>query len=283
MSEEFDFESIKNKALEQLKSGKPLLGKDGAFAPLLESILNAALEGEMDAHLSEDERMSGNRRNGKMQKQVQTSMGEVTVSTPRDRNSTFEPQFIKKRETILAEGVADRIIGLLEANEVKKTELIVNRLRMDMVKRGDMMSVEDVCDILAIPLLGAVPDDEHIVIATIQGEPLVGTDCLAGQAYSNICKRILGETVEFLNLEEKQVTVAVMAIYLVSTFVGGFMIGKWNRVQKFLWGMIVGAGYFILLLLVSFGIYHSLKNSGGNVITTMFLCIGGGLLGGMLA
>ena len=112
MSEEFDFESIKNKALEQLKSGKPLLGKDGAFAPLLESILNAALEGEMDAHLSEDERMSGNRRNGKMQKQVQTSMGEVTVSTPRDRNSTFDPQFIKKRETILAEGVADRIIGL---------------------------------------------------------------------------------------------------------------------------------------------------------------------------
>lgn len=86
-----------------------------------------------------------------------------------------------------------------------------------------------------------------------------------------------------LNLEEKQVTVAVMAIYLVSTFVGGFMVGKWNRVQKFLWGMIVGAGYFILLLLVSFGIYHSLKNSGGNVITTMFLCIGGGLLGGMLA
>ena len=113
MSEEFDFESIKNKAIEQLKAGKPLLGKDGAFAPLLESILNAALEGEMDAHLSEEERMSGNRRNGKMQKQVQTSMGEVPVSTPRDRNATFEPQFIKKkRETILAEGVADRIIGL---------------------------------------------------------------------------------------------------------------------------------------------------------------------------
>ena len=112
MSEEFDFESIKNKAIEQLKAGKPLLGKDGAFAPLLESILNAALEGEMDAHLSDEERMSGNRRNGKMQKQVQTSMGEVTVSTPRDRNATFDPQFIKKRETVLAEGVADRIIGL---------------------------------------------------------------------------------------------------------------------------------------------------------------------------
>lgn len=99
---------------------------------------------------------------------------------------------------------ADRIIGLLEANELRKTELIVNRLRMDMVRRGDMMSVEDVCDILAIPLIGAVPDDEHIVISTNQGEPLVGTDCLAGQAYSNICRRILGEQVEFLNLEEKQ-------------------------------------------------------------------------------
>ena len=102
MKEEFDFESIKNKAIEQLKAGKPLLGKDGAFAPLLESILNAALEGEMDAHLTEEERQMGNRRNGKMQKQVQTSLGEVTVSTPRDRNSSFDPQFIKK----------DRIIGL---------------------------------------------------------------------------------------------------------------------------------------------------------------------------
>lgn len=106
---------------------------------------------------------------------------------------------------------------------------------------------------------------------------------LGAYVVTGILLLLLAVFVYKLNLEEKQVTVAVMAIYLVSTFVGGFMIGKWNRVQKFLWGMIVGAGYFILLLLVSFGIYHSLKNSGGNVITTMFLCIGGGLLGGMLA
>ena len=63
---EFDFESIKTKAIELLKAGKPLLGKDSAFAPLLESILNAALEGEMDAHLNDEERLNGNRRNGKM-------------------------------------------------------------------------------------------------------------------------------------------------------------------------------------------------------------------------
>ncbi|KAF5056498.1 IS256 family transposase ISSde5 [anaerobic digester metagenome] len=110
--EDFDYKSFQAKALEQLKAGKPLLGKDGAFAPLLENLLNAALEGEMDVHMDEEERLSGNRRNGYNRKQVQTSPGEVTVHTPRDRDSRFEPEFIKKRERILAEGVADRIIGL---------------------------------------------------------------------------------------------------------------------------------------------------------------------------
>ena len=99
---------------------------------------------------------------------------------------------------------ADRIVGLLEANEMKRIDLIVNRLRMDMVKRGDMMKVEDVTDILAVNLIGAVPDDEHIVVSTNQGEPLVGSDCLAGKAYANISRRITGEDVPFLDLEVKQ-------------------------------------------------------------------------------
>lgn len=98
---------------------------------------------------------------------------------------------------------ADRIIGLLEANEMKKTELIVNRVRMDMVERGDMMSISDVVEILAVDLIGAVPDDENIVISTNNGEPLVGSDTLAGQAYLNICKRILGEDVPLLDLSNK--------------------------------------------------------------------------------
>ncbi len=97
---------------------------------------------------------------------------------------------------------ADRIIGLLNANEVQKTELLVNRLRADMVKRGDMMSSDDVVEILAIDLLGIVPDDENIVVSTNQGEPLVGTKTQAGQAYSNICKRIIGEDVPFLDLSK---------------------------------------------------------------------------------
>ncbi|MEG1459268.1 MAG: septum site-determining protein MinD [Acetivibrio sp.] len=98
---------------------------------------------------------------------------------------------------------ADRIIGLLEANEIKNTHLIVNRLRNDMVKRGDMMSADDVVEILAINLIGVVPDDENIVVSTNKGEPLVGDESLAGQAYMNICRRIIGEEVPLLDLSSK--------------------------------------------------------------------------------
>ena len=99
---------------------------------------------------------------------------------------------------------ADRIIGLLEANEIKNPQLIVNRLRPDLIKRGDMMSASDVVEILAVELLGQVPDDENIVIATNNGESLVGDSSLAGQAYMNICRRVTGENVPFLDLEAKR-------------------------------------------------------------------------------
>ena len=96
---------------------------------------------------------------------------------------------------------ADRIIGLLEADGIKNVDLIINRIRIDMVKRGDMMSVEDVIDILAVHLLGAIPDEEAVVVASNHGEPVVGTETLTGQAYLNICRRLLGETVPLLNLD----------------------------------------------------------------------------------
>lgn len=96
---------------------------------------------------------------------------------------------------------ADRIIGLLEANEFKQIDLIINRVRFEMIKRGEMMNVSDVSDILAIPVLGIVPDDENVVIATNQGEPLVGNHTMAGRAYQNICMRILGEDIPFMNVE----------------------------------------------------------------------------------
>ncbi len=97
---------------------------------------------------------------------------------------------------------ADRVIGLLEAKGIENPRLIINRIRQDMVNRGDMMNIDDISDILAIDLIGVVPDDEEIVISTNKGEPAVieGTS-LAGRAYMNIAKRLNGEEVAMLNLE----------------------------------------------------------------------------------
>lgn len=99
---------------------------------------------------------------------------------------------------------ADRIIGLLEAHEIRDIQLIINRLRPDMIARGDMMSVDDVIEILAVDLIGTILDDEQIVIATNQGEPLSGKSSQAEEEYQNICRRILGEEVPFMDLNRKK-------------------------------------------------------------------------------
>ena len=98
---------------------------------------------------------------------------------------------------------ADRIIGLLEAAELREPKLIINRLRPKMVRHGDMMSIDDMIEILAIDLLGVVPEDEQVVITTNKGETVVRDDkSQSGQAYRNITRRILGESVQLLKLEE---------------------------------------------------------------------------------
>ncbi len=100
---------------------------------------------------------------------------------------------------------ADRVIGLLEAEGISNPKLIVNRIRTEMVKRGDMMNKDDIIDILAIDLLGIVPDDEGIVISTNKGEPIVMEEgTLAGRAFNNITRRITGEEVELIDLEDNQ-------------------------------------------------------------------------------
>ena len=98
---------------------------------------------------------------------------------------------------------ADRIIGLLEAAGIPEPQLIVNRVKIDMIKRGDMLSVEDVSEILAAEVIGVVPDDEGVIISTNRGEPAVfsGTGRTAA-AFSNIARRLIGEEVPFLNLEK---------------------------------------------------------------------------------
>ena len=97
---------------------------------------------------------------------------------------------------------ADRIIGLLEANEISNIQLIINRIRQDMVKRGDMMDKQDIVEILAIDLIGMVPDDESIIISTNKGEPaILDEGSLAGKAYKNIARRILGHDVPIMELQ----------------------------------------------------------------------------------
>jgi|GEM_PF-1033495 len=85
---------------------------DVAFPPLLKSFLEAALEAEMEDHMGEFERSKGNRRNGKSTKQIRTSDGSIDIDTPRDRRSSFESQLVKKRETILAESLEKKILGM---------------------------------------------------------------------------------------------------------------------------------------------------------------------------
>lgn len=98
---------------------------------------------------------------------------------------------------------ADRIIGLVEAAELPTPRLILNRLNPELVRRGDMMSMDDVSDILSIPLLGIVPDDETIVTSTNRGEPAaLSATSRAGQAFRDIAARLSGEDVPMLSQEE---------------------------------------------------------------------------------
>ncbi|MFM7389092.1 MAG: septum site-determining protein MinD [Vampirovibrionales bacterium] len=99
---------------------------------------------------------------------------------------------------------ADRVIGLLEAREnVKNYKLVLNRVRPAMVKANDMMATEDVLEILSIKLLGQIPEDKDIIVSTNRGEPVVNHEkSLAGQAYRNVARRIAGEDVPFLELDE---------------------------------------------------------------------------------
>lgn len=110
--EPFDYEVAKQKLREQFRTGKSLFSKGGAFAPLLQEMLNSMLEGELDGHLDDQERDTGNRKNGKTQKLLKTSSGTIEVTTPRDRSGSFEPEIVRKRETIMAQSLEDKIIGL---------------------------------------------------------------------------------------------------------------------------------------------------------------------------
>jgi transposase-like protein len=110
----FDFEEFKNKAIADMKAGKALVGKDGIFTPLMKQFLEAALEGEIISHMANclEEPENQNRRNGKSIKSIKSPMGAFELETPRDREGSFEPQIVKKRQTVLNASLDNKILGL---------------------------------------------------------------------------------------------------------------------------------------------------------------------------
>jgi putative transposase len=110
--EKFDFEAFVKKAGEQLRSGKPLTGSEGVFTPLLKKVLEASLEGELDDHLADTRKDKKNRRNGYAQKNISSSLGSFDIFSPRDRNSSFEPQTVPKRQRVISEDIDRKILSL---------------------------------------------------------------------------------------------------------------------------------------------------------------------------
>jgi putative transposase len=109
----FDYNEFKREAIERIKSGQPLTGKGGILTPLLKELIESALEGELEAHLLENREAGiSNRRNGKSSKQVQTSSESFELFTPRDREGSFEPEIVKKRQTVLNESLDNKVLAL---------------------------------------------------------------------------------------------------------------------------------------------------------------------------
>jgi septum site-determining protein MinD len=133
----------------------------------------------------------------------------IIIDSPAGIETGFKNAIVAAQEAIIvttpeiaAVRDADRVVGLLEANGVRQIHLVVNRLRPAMVQVNDMMSVQDVQELLGIPLLGVVPEDERVIVSTNRGEPLVLAEepTLAGKAFDNIARRLEGEKIEFLDL-----------------------------------------------------------------------------------
>ena len=134
----------------------------------------------------------------------------ILIDSPAGIDEGFQTSIVPAQEAVVVVTPevpsirdADKVIGLLVAQDIKKINLLVNRIRPKMVKTDDMMSIDDVKNILGIPLLGVIPDSEQIIIASNRGEPLVLEDNLSlpGLAFENTARRLIGEEVAFLNLD----------------------------------------------------------------------------------
>ena len=192
--EVFDYEALKKKTLEQFRSGKSLYGKGGAFAPLLKDFLEAALQAELDDHLDGEEPDENNRKNGYTSKQLKTDSGTIELDTPRDRNSEFAPQIVRKRETILAESLETKIIALYGRG---------------MSFRDISAHIKDMYDTdISATTLSSITDKVIPLVKEWQARPLEALYCMVwldgmhykvkqeGRVQSRCVYNILGITVE---------------------------------------------------------------------------------------
>ena len=106
---------------------------------------------------------------------------------------------------------------------------------------------------------------------------------LASYIVTGILLLLLTMALYKMELNEKMVSAAIVAIYVMETMIGGILIGKMAKVKRFIWGLGLGVAYFALLLLITLGVYHTLNGDGANLVTTFILCAGGGMAGGMIS
>nr|WP_051285327.1 transposase [Aequorivita capsosiphonis] len=156
-----DMEALIKQMGEELRSGKPLTGTGGVFTPLIKKVIESSLEGEMDAHLKEEGKTSKNRRNGRGRKNVLSSSGGLEIFSPRDRNGTFEPQTVKKRQRRLDMDLDKKILSLYGRG-------MSYRDIQDQLK--EMYDVE-----LSVGTLNSITDKRYIGMATTSlGERISG-------------------------------------------------------------------------------------------------------------
>jgi putative transposase len=192
--EAFDYEALKKKTLEQFRSGKDLFSKGGAFAPLLKDFLEAALQAELDEHLDQEDASQDNRKNGYSTKLLKTGAGTIELDTPRDRNSDFSPEIVKKRETILANSLESKIIGMYG---------------LGMSFRDISAHIKDMYDTdISASTLSAITDKVIPLVKEWQVRPLEDTYCIVwldgmhykvkqeGRVQSRCVYNILGITAE---------------------------------------------------------------------------------------
>ena len=190
----WDYEALKKKTLEQFRSGKDLFSKGGAFAPLLKDFLEAALQAELDEHLEQEDEDQNNRKNGYNTKLLKTGAGTIELDTPRDRNRDFSPEIVKKRETILANSLESKIIGMYG---------------LGMSFRDISANIKDMYDTdISAGTLSAITDKVIPLVKEWQVRPLEDTYCIVwldgmhykvkqdGRVQSRCVYNILGITTE---------------------------------------------------------------------------------------